>query len=683
MFMTKNRIMEIKKPIVILLLIVPLLFFIIGLSMLSAYPPHFTLITDPEYCHLLTGLNIAQFKFISADYMHPCVPMQLLTGAIIRLVYFFAGQEANIVSDVFQRPEFYVSAINISFILVIAILFFIVGNIVASITGEVLVGIFLQTIVFANHITLFQLTVSVPERLALPFIALLICLLIWYIYKGSMPPNYPILLGVAVGFCVMQKYTMLPLVILPLFITKTWKERLLYFLSFIVTFALLFIPIISHLKRIREFFTGMFSHSGLYGSGKAQFFDLSSVAPNLSVLFHDMAIPMFCMLILIIFLPIVYLVKINKSEIILRIRKIMLGTALVEVIILLMVLKHYKTHYFAPAAAFSFFNLFLCYEYIKQRFLPNNTLILKIALGMFCFIPLLDYSRLKSDFTDYRKKTETEKLLHQVEVYYRDYPTLIIPRYYGSPFIEFSLWTANYYTYNMKQYGTELKELYPLSYIYTLDWGTFDMAYDGHKTNDILLRHDMFLLSYYPEDTAIVNSFFRELNALNKTYTFKRTLYNKNLGYAIGEIRFVEDSTLKESVFAYSQDMETKDSIVSNLISTVVAKSGIGSLKLDDQHEFGAVVPLNDIKPGDKITASVWRYNNLNKSSIAIRTENSDDLFVSNSGISQTFNLWHQIKIETIIPDTFRQQSLRVYLWHSDKRNDAYFDDYSVSVARE
>jgi hypothetical protein len=169
--------MESKTLKFTLLWVVPLFFVIICLALISTKPPQFTVITDPEYFHLLTGLNIAQLKFISADYVHPCMPLQLLTGVIIKLVYFFAGQETDIVSDVFQRPEFYVSAINISFILIIASLFLIVGIIVFSLTGEVFAGIFLQTIVFVNSITLFQLTVSVPERLAFPFIALLICLL--------------------------------------------------------------------------------------------------------------------------------------------------------------------------------------------------------------------------------------------------------------------------------------------------------------------------------------------------------------------------------------------------------------------------------------------------------------------------------------------------------------------------
>jgi hypothetical protein len=668
---------------IILLSAVPVLLIIACLSFLSKTPPHFTTLADPEYSHLLTGLNLAQFKLISGDYVHPCIPMQFLTGIIIRIVYIFAGKGPDIVTDVFQRPEFYLSVINKSFIFFIAAVFFLTGNIVLRVTNEVFAGIFLQAVVFANPVMLHLMTVSMPERLVLPLTALVICLLIWYNYNDSMPRYYAILLGISIGFCVMQKYTMLPFLILPLFATRTRKEKIIYFISFLIMSALLFIPIISHVESMKKFFDGMFFHSGLYGSGKTQIFDLSSVLPNLSMLFHDMTIPLCCMLVLMIFLPIAYRNRTNQSGIIAKILKIMAGTLLVEIIMLLMVLKHFKPHYFAPAAALSFFNLYLCYEFIRRSYLLNKPIFSKIIIGLLCLIPLMGFSKMKSLFSWDMRKAETEKLIQQVEVCYRNNPIMIIPRYYGSPFIEFSLWTANYYTDNMKQYGSKLIQLYPDSYVYSLEWGVFDMAYEGHKAKDVFLKYDKFILSYYFEDTTIVNSFFRELNDINRKYRRQRVFFNQPLGYAIDEIQFLPDTIDRKPVFSITLDMETNDTITVKMQSCDIAKSGQHSLKLDDQQEYGANIQLPEIKAGDRITANVWRYNDGNKSSLVIQSENTGDLYYSRSTISESYNLWQLVKIDIIMPDTFATQPIKVYLWHNDKSSDVYFDDYSVQILRK
>lgn len=663
-----------------ILAILPLLFLFVGLILLLMQPPHFAILTDPEFFYLLNGLNLAQLKIFSGNYTHPGVPLELLCGFIIKATYLIAGHYPDIVTDVLHRAEFYVMVINISLIILISIIYYSVGLIILKITNKILVSIFLQSALFVNHIVLFQLTILVSERMVPPFAAFLICLLIWFIYSEHNNKYFSILLGIIIGICIMQKLTILPIIIFPFFIIKTKKDILKYVSSLTITVLILLIPIISHVKRIYEFFSNMFSHTGLYGDGKSDIIDFSAVLPNLSTLFRDMTIPMYCLIILMLLIPLVFLIRHNKTERILKIRRIMVGLAISEILIVLMILKHFKPHYLTPVAALSFFNLYLGFEYLQQKILHNRKVWSNIIIGLLCLIPLAEYSDFKSLFSGFDRKKQIEQAVGDIDLCYRDYPKIIIPRYYGTPFVEFSLFSANYYSYNIKQYGARLKELYPLSFVYTSEWGTFDMAYDGHKTADILLRFDKFVLSYYHEDTVILNSFFRELNELNKDYTFRRTLYYPKQGYVIGEIQFLQKPISQQLKYSYFNDMESDDSALYRFFTTDVAKSGQKSLKQDNENDLIAVVVLNDIRPGNLIKAKVWRYNNSNKSSLVIKCDNQDKIYEHNSDISQTFNLWNLIEVELTVPDDFKQQSVEVYLWRSDKSSDAYFDDLSVEV---
>ena len=571
---------------IILLALIPLLFLFICVAIIINQPPSYAVISDPTYVYLLNGLNFAQGKFISGSYIHPGMPLQLICGIVIKLTHLFAGQDPDIVTDVFSRPEFYILMINISLTGILAALIFFMGWFTLMITGNIIISFLMQSVVFTNQTMLYQLNIIGAERFVVPFILILITLLIWYIYDNSKHRLIYIFIGIAIAFCCMQKLTMLPLAFMPLFMLKTKKDWFQYVISLCVTAFILSVPIMSHYSRMFEFFTHAAQHSGLYGEGKSQFIDLAAVRPNLSTLFGFMKLPVISLIVLILFIPISWLKKSRQPESVNRIRRIMIGMAGSELLILLMIIKHFKAHYYAPVAAFSFFNLFLCLEYLRIQLFLKNRKLFNLLLASLCLISLVGFGNVKRLLAESNKAKKLEKTLHQLEICCHNSPVIIIPRYYGSPFVEFSIMSGYYWSYNRNQYGTKLKEMYPDSYLYTAEWGIFNMAYVHQKTKDVLLLYDKFILSYYYEDTLAVNSFFRELNEQNRRYSCKRTFFNHDQGYAIDEIKFFPDSVRRKQVPAVIPDMEKNDTLTHDQTCSIITKSGKYFLKFQNPGEI-------------------------------------------------------------------------------------------------
>lgn len=680
-----------------LLAVFPILIILVGLLMLGRQTLHYTVSSDPEYFYLFSGLNIARFDFISGDFHHPGIPLQIYSGIVIGIDYLFGGRYPDIITDLILRPEHYIFAINGSLIIFTGFVFFLCGLAVYRLTGNLFAAIFLQILPFTNSTSFFQLTFIVPERIILPLFFFIIVLLVWYIQRDHSEKKEKkliILLAILITLCFLQKLTMLPLVLLPFFIIKKKKNIMLYLASLGISTLVLMVPIITHLQEMWRFLSEMSTHSGLYGGGKKQFIDFATIIPNLKNIQSDHKVMFYSFFLILIFLPFTFVKRFATTPKSKKIRNVLVAVTVVELLMMVMLLKHFKSHYATPIIALSLFNYYLIIEFIgesnliKSRKFSSYTYLVLTVFLLFSFYPST-----VSSINIYNEKKEYENQIIKIGETYKNMPKIIFQRYYGTPFVDFSIFQGIYNSRHYELYGGRAKELFPDSYFYTAEWGVYDMTYKSHQLTEILRKHKNFILSFYQDDQATMNAFYKEIEkaGLDRIYSYK-TLYYNDISKAV-IVQMSKNDTLNqyETVYSFSWDMESTPENRSypefkvgmgNLIE-YISLSGKSSQALSNLAEFGAKILFDSLQENDRVRATVWRFRNGNQSGIVIAADSTNKLYSLSTSVIEATDFWDKIELSARIPSGLEHQSIKLYLWQCDKSGPVYFDDFKAEVFRE
>jgi len=679
-----------------LLAIFPFLMILLGLLILGRQTFHYLINSDPEYFYLLSGLNIARWDVISGDFHHPGIPMQIYSGIVIGIDYLFGGNYPDIITDVMLRPEHYVEVINGSLVIIMGIIFYICGLRIYKLTGSIAAALFLQIIPFTNETAFFQLTFLVPEKIVMPLFLIIIVLMIRYIQSELSKKeerNLIIFLSIMIALSFLQKMTMLPLVFVPFFIFRGKRNVITYVVSLGIATLILIIPIITHLQAMYDFLSQMSTHSGYYGSGKKEFIDFATIVPNLTNFYYMHKVAFYSFFIFLAFLPITLLPNKKASSKTSRLKRVIYAFAFAEVLMFAMLLKHYKAHYATPVIALSLFNFYLIIEYIRESNLLKNQRVFSLSYYLLGFLFFISYyPTIENILKAWDEKKKYENAMVQIGNQYQDMPKIILPRYYGTPFIEFSIFQAIYYSQNMKLYGDAAKKLYPKSYFYTSEWGVYDITYKSAKLTEVLQNHKNFIVSYYDDDDKAKSNFFREIEeaGLNDSYDFKTVFYNENSKMVLVEMTNTAD-TLDRNSMIYSQKWDLEESsnqdenpnlIFKNNLTEKIALSGNKSLVLDDADEFSNAIIFDSLQPGDIIQATVWRFRNGNKSGIVVASDSVNHFYELSKEVIEAGNFWDKIELSQEVPAKAKNEAIKMYLWRNDKSSPVYFDDIEVSVFR-
>jgi len=132
------------------LLIIPLFILAWGFYYFSLYDTFYSRNVDPEYPYLINGLNAALFEFKRIGHFdHPGTPFQIFCGLIIRITHLFTGKD-SIAQDVFNRPDYYLNAINFSLIILQSVLTLLIGWIGKKRDIKIWQLVILQSVVLFN-----------------------------------------------------------------------------------------------------------------------------------------------------------------------------------------------------------------------------------------------------------------------------------------------------------------------------------------------------------------------------------------------------------------------------------------------------------------------------------------------------------------------------------------------------
>ncbi|HEY9114083.1 MAG TPA: hypothetical protein VIN10_05245 [Bacteroidales bacterium] len=680
----------------LLLSIFPFLIILLGLLILGSQTFHHLINSDPEYFYLLSGLNIARFDVISGDFHHPGIPMQIYSGIVIGLDFLFGGKYPDIITDVMLRPEHYINAIIGSLIIIIGIVFFVCGLYIYKLTNSIATALFFQVVPFTNQTAFLQLTFLVPENIVLPLFLIIIVLMIRYIQKElsiKEERNLIIFLSIMIALSFLQKLTMLPLVFVPFFIFRGKRNVITYLVSLGVATLILIIPIITHLQEMYNFLSQMSTHSGFYGTGEKEFIDFSTIVPNLTNFYYMHKVAFYSFFIFLAFLPITLLPNKKASTKTTRLKRVIYAFAFAETLMFAMLLKHYKAHYATPIIALSLFNFYLIIEFIRESNLMKKQSVFSLIyyiLGFLLFITYYPSIANLMNAWDEKKKYENDVV--QFTTQFQNMPKIIFPRYYGTPFIEFSILQGIYNSRNMKLYCEAALKLYPRSYFYTSSRNVYDITYKISKLTEILQKHKNFILSYYDDDEETKSNFFKEIEeaGLSETYEFKTVFYNENSKMVLVEMTNIADTLDRNNlVNAINWDMEKVESKTGNPnysfennISNQLALSGKSSLLLSGFSEFGDKIEIDSLQTGDIIQATVWRFRNGNKSGIAVAADSISHFFAFSNNVIEVSDFWDKIELRARVPEKVKDETIQINLWRNDKDSPVYFDDIEISVFR-
>jgi len=306
---------------------------------------------DPEYLCLLNGLNVSIFRFDNIGYTDlPGTPFLVLTGIFIRIIHLFCGK-GSILDDVILRPDYYLQGASYLLILV-TILAFIWGGIkIYRATGNWFALIVLQASFLLSPVTL-SLQVRYNADRFLPLLVFVFAVYtLLYLVQSINSRKYALCSGIILGIGCITKFNFIALTILPVFLFVSFKDWLIYGVSFMGSSFLSFLPIIGKFQNVKRFITGLAQNQGPYGQGGKQMFNLEAMFHNLKEI--TALNEGFTILIILTVITLVLFLFRRKTR---EDRKkvwFLFGFLVASAIEIIMVSKHFKNYYLVPVLGFS------------------------------------------------------------------------------------------------------------------------------------------------------------------------------------------------------------------------------------------------------------------------------------------------------------------------------------------
>jgi hypothetical protein len=313
---------------------------------------------DPEYCYLLNGLNLAnQFGNIGL-YEHPGTTVHVLSAIIIKTTFTFRKTKSDLATDVLLFPEYYLRAIAWTFTIINCLLIFFSGLMVFKLTNELSSGLLFQSVSFFSTSVYHAFYSVSPEPVLFGSVILFMLFFLWkYYFNKSFAvikirysksrkfdlDVYVLVSGFIMGICLATKINSIPLILLPMLFIRGLKNKVAFLVIAFISFILFTMPIARYYISFLVWIKDLFFHSGYYGRGNEEIINLNLVSGNFLTFIKYEPIILFTMVISLVFI-IKQLIQ-KKYDVHL---KILTGLFFIQILDLLLILKHFRLHYFIP-----------------------------------------------------------------------------------------------------------------------------------------------------------------------------------------------------------------------------------------------------------------------------------------------------------------------------------------------
>ncbi len=680
----------------LLFLLFPTAVFVLGNLQLQDTYRYYMSWSDPQYAYLFNGLNLVNSTGDIGHIDHPGTPVQLFSAMVIQLTFLFRDA-TDITSDVLQHPEFYLRVLSRSILLLFSISLFLLAQQVWHVSRKHAWAVFFQL----STLISFTLSMYLPNPMTEPFLMLgglgMIALsLLFLASRQQTDIRFAVLFAFFCGYMAAVKISSLPVCLIPFILLGTSRQRLLFTGIVPLAFLLWTIPVWHKFGHFFGFLSGIFSHSGMYGTGEKELFNPGLFAENLIRMLNKS--PGFSLLVLLCLL-VLFLIYLKQKQHTFfsdsRVR-LLFGITCAFLIQMLLVARHYAYHYLVPAHIFMVPALYLSIQLlspvIPKRIVSklstaHFSLLLVCLFGAFL---LFRHSAAYAFFTHSHPRKATAAFLEK----FPELPRIILT-VHEAALPEPALYVGfAFCDEGRTRLAPLLEEMYPNTAIFRAHDNVL-RTYTHEKTlYHFFRKHPLALLYFSAEDTASEKVFMKQLlehsllkNAIHCDTVFKNTSVNEYvLRCQTDTLMLARQET--NSVRTYPMEVLRDEHFVSAcgnytadtpwLQNTEQVYTGSFSLRLDDENQFGHGFTLT-LEPGTHVTFSAYRFSPGGKGAIVAHAQQAENFYRLSTYGKKAEKGWERLHLEFEVPENCPDSVFTFYFWNNGK-TPVWFDDAVVRI---
>ncbi|MEO8664082.1 MAG: hypothetical protein ABI462_01185 [Ignavibacteria bacterium] len=372
------------------LLIVPV-FYLLFFSLIrySQGPFYNSMLYDPTYVYLLSSLNLAQgVGVFHTD--HPGSTVQIIGAVVIKVLHAVFGRTDDIAQSVLNTPESYANSIYITLIILNSIGIFIMGSIIKKSLCDTRTAFLFQLSSLMCFSAFRRLTQISSEVFLVFVILILVAFFIKFIYEkeisGRKMNFYMIAFGVLCGVAVVTKLSAVTMLIIPFFLLRGFIRKTAFLLLALITFGVIFFPIVSYPGYFIDYAYNTIIKSGSYGHGESNFLQLTVYINNLQRIFSGEILLSVIFILLIGAIIILFLKKNTAKKInFQKSRTLLLLIFLSMAANIVMISKNFWNHYLLVVQLLLIPSLFLLISLSQNNLAVKKNMIVLFSGLFFCF----------------------------------------------------------------------------------------------------------------------------------------------------------------------------------------------------------------------------------------------------------------------------------------------------------
>jgi len=366
-----------KKYKYILLIIIPVLFFISGNLLKEAQGPYYLNFYDPSYVYLVSSLNLAQLEGYGVGHFdHPGTTVQVAGAVILSAYHLISSKSEELVHDVLKRPEDYLKVINRIFGLINTVFLILLGSFVLKVTGNIIYSLLIQLSPFVSMEVFYGYIIVTPDNFLIFITLCMIGACFYYLYSVKESPESPyslvFIFALISAAGMATKLNFFPMTLIPLLLIQGVKRKLIFAAASVLLFHVFIFPAISNYAMFTEWISRLIIYDGHYGQGDPTVVNSSEFFMHLELVFTKDLFFTFSYLIMILTLSICLFSK-NKIEkgtddLLKKQLKLLFIIFIAVTFQIIIVAKQYRQHYMIPSFIISVFALSLCAQILAFHF---------------------------------------------------------------------------------------------------------------------------------------------------------------------------------------------------------------------------------------------------------------------------------------------------------------------------
>jgi hypothetical protein len=679
------------------LFFLPLCYALFGFLYYYQSGSFFSTLPDSTYIYLINGTNIASGNFVIGHYDNPGTPAHWMTGIVIYITHLFIGK-GPLSQDVLANPELYLKVCAYVAIFLLMFTVYQTGKLIYKNTNSLFTALFFQLIPISSYEVINNFDRFIPEYimvLAIPYY----CALLWVLCvkkengSGSELPDTRNLLIFAflTALLFTAKITCLPFIIIPFFFIKRTFPKILFFVFTFIFGALILFPVWPNLGNMFKWFKGLATHSGVYGHGKEELFNMSEFMTGVGKIFSTELFFTYGYA-LISLAVIVGLLKKKRKE---NFYKLTFALWLIISTQTFLAAKHYSYHYILPSQLL-IITAVLAAGQVLVPFMKTNKTFRYAAFTICGSFLLYHASESATVYKDGNPIYETSLTVRK----YDNLPKIYTTGYIASSFVQSGLNFGSCYggNYYQDQYYF-LRKLYPTSYFYSLDgkylkWFETDIA-----SSEIFEKYPQVIVYFLETEDGLIQSSLKTITAgydsvikvslLQDNRRSREKFYLLSVDTSKTKPRYAsvetitcdfENKTADGSLFTSSNENIKFDA--ANLATNEAHFSGNTCIKTDPENRYAACTAF-PVKPGDDLDVTV-NYHAIDQPGGLNLVTSNGAMFdkISNTIVHDYGDGWKKLRLKARIPENYPEKMVKFCLFYYGKQT-CYFDDLNIVFSKK